>query len=459
MGDLFRFFQNVLHMKHFYAFLIALLVMSCNNFKTDYTIQLLTQKTESLNALKKADLKHDIATLEYTANLDDTFKNKYSLILNVTSIADTYFNYLDSVKSHVRNFKPNSGKEKLINSLQKEYFSNKDITKQGLQFLDSLEAFKRKVTLALNNDFPKTKSLLDSLFNIKPVKILNNKEENWLAYQFKSVSNAASLANLTLLQSNIVAVEKRLMSTIMGDEQVDANAYRIDVVLEKSKYYPGDKVKGTLFISKASENLVPTNVIVNGNKIDEHNYGDGEVAISFKAPSELGEHPLEGELNIRQGTHDILLYFNKSYAVISKPKPKTQNRHPKKVSTNKLDDVKKNTSTNIGRLPVPHVSIRGKEANSRGVIKLTKASLRMATIDVVFPDSDYEAVVTEFSFKPSNQPTLKIYGNKLTTRAISILNKSKRGRIFKIFNVKSRLKIKANYRVKTPETVNIELID
>jgi GldM second domain/GldM N-terminal domain/GldM C-terminal domain len=447
-------------MKHFYAFLIALLVMSCNNFKTDNTLQLLTQKAESLNALKKADLKHDIATLEYAASLDDTFKNKYSLILNVTTIADTYFNYLDSIKSHVKNFKPNSGKEKVINSLQKEYFSNKDITKQGLQFLDSLEAFKRKVALALNNDFPKTKSLLDSLFNIKPVKILNNKEENWLAFQFKSVSNVESLANLTLLQSNIVAVEKHLMSTIMGDEQVDANAYRVDVVLEKSKYYPGDKVKGKLFISKASENLVPTNVIVNGNKIDEHNYADGEVAISFRASNELGEHPLEGELNIRQGTHDLLLYFNKIYAVVSRPKAKAQSKNPKNTSANKFDDTKKAiSSTNIGKLPVPHVSIRGKEANSRGVIKLTKASLRMATIDVVFPNSDYEAVVTEFSFKPSNQPTLKIYGNKLTTRAISILNKSKRGRIFKIFNVKSKLKIKAGYRVKTPETVNIELID
>jgi len=68
-------------------------------------------------------------------------------------------------------------------------------------------------------------------------------------------------------------------------------------------------------------------------------------------------------------------------------------------------------------------------------------------------------VVTEFSFKAPDQPTLKIYGNKLNRRAINIINKSKRGRRFKIFNVKLRLKSNPSYRLKLPKTVSVEIID
>lgn len=448
-------------MKQFYALLMALLIMvSCNNIKTDSTLQQLTLKTENLNALKKASLKNDISILENTANLDDTFKNKFDLVLNVSSVADDYFNYLESVKNHVKTFKPNTGKEKTINSLQKEYFSSKKITKQGLQFLDSLESFKRKLSFALNDEFPEAKILLDSLFSTKPVKVLNNNEEAWLAYQFKSVSNVGSLANLTLLQSDIIAVEKQLLSAIMGDEQVNANAYRVDVVLDKSKYYPGDKVIGKLFISKSTENLIPKEVIVNGKSVDKNNYTDGEVAISFRAAKQIGTHPVEGEMSIKQGNLDVVLYFNKSYNVVAKAKPKVQIKKKDEVAANDSKNDKKVVSNeDIGVLPKPLISIRGIEADGRGVIKITKGSFRLATIDVVFPNSDYEAVVSEFYFKPSNQPTIKIYGNKLTTRAISILNKSKRGRKFVIFKVKSKLKIKPSYRVKIPDTVSIELID
>lgn len=448
-------------MKQIYASLIALLlVMSCNNIKTDSTLQQLTFKTENLNTLKKASLKNDISILENTSKLDDTFKNKFDLVLQVSSIADDYFNYLDAVKNHVKTFKANTGKEKTINSLQKEYFSSKKLTKQGLQFLDSLASFKRKVLFALNKDFPETQTLIDSLFSIKPVKVLNNKEEPWLAYQFKSVSNVGALANLTLLQSDIVTIEKHLLSTIMGDEQVNANAYRVDVVLDKSKYYPGEKINGKLFISKSSENLVPNDVIVNGNNIPKNNYKDGEVAISFRAAKQVGTHPVDGEMSIKQGNLDVVLYFNKSYKVVAKAKPRARVKKNEEVAGNDTKNDKKVLSNkDIGVLPKPLISIRGIEADGRGIIKIKKASFRLATIDVIFPNSDYEAVVTEFYFKPSNQPAIKIYGNKLTTRAISILNKSKRGRKFVIFKVKSKLKIKPSYRVKMPDTVNIELIN
>jgi len=460
-------------MKQYYALVIALLlVISCNNVKTDITLQQLTQKTENLIAINKAKLRNDIALLEQIAKINDSVNDTYELVSQVAERADTYLNYLERIKDHVKSFKPNTGKDKTINSLQKEFFSTDKITKQGRQFLDTLNTFKRRLTLSLDNKYPKTLTLLDSLFNTHPVRVLNNKKEPWLAFQFKSVSNKGALANLTLLQANVVAVESSLLSTVLRNKQEATNGYRVVVVLDKTKYYPGETVKGKLLISKSTDNLIPKRVVVNGNAISEDQFKSGEVSISFKAPKEPGLHPVKGELNINNGDNDIVLNFSKSFDVVTKSKVKVTKA--KKINKNQPISVFKQTvkkdipvneskkvisNKDIGVLPKPVLNIRGQEADARGVIKVKKAILRFASLDVYFPNSDYEADVVEFSFKPSDQPTIKIYGNKLTTKAISIINKSKRGRKFKIFKVRVKLKIKPSYRVKAPDIVTIELLD
>ncbi len=446
-------------MKHLYTLIIvSILLVSCADIKTDNTLTDINSRAEQYITYKKSNLNSQFTVLERTSNLDDTFKNKFETVTSVKALSDIYFNYLDSVKSHVKEYKSLSGKAAEINSLQKEFFNKKEITKVGRQFIDVIENFKTDLTPYLEEDYPSIKMALDSLFNTNPVKVLNTGKEDYLSFKFKGVSNATAIANLTLLQANILTIETQLMSKIMGDVQSSANAYRIDVVLTKTKFYPGEKVRGKLLINKSAENLVAKDVVLNGKNVDQKFVKDGEVEIVFDAPKSIGDHPVEGEFTVSQGKLDFTLYFNKSYEVINKPKAKTTTKKKDYNDTKVITDSKPKESINIGSLAIPEISIRGKQATN-GVIKLTKSSFRLATIDVVIPNSDLEGIVTEFSFKPDNQPTIKIYGNKLTTKAISILNKSKRGREFKIFNVKSKLKGGKYYRLKTPETIGVELID
>ncbi|MCF6214123.1 MAG: hypothetical protein L3J45_08885 [Flavobacteriaceae bacterium] len=445
-------------MKYFYTFFIIFFVLvSCADFKTDSALGELNRKAELYNSYKISNLKSEFEILERTSNLDDSFKNKYDLVTSVKNISEDYFNYLDSLKSLVKTHNPTSSKEAELNLLQKEFFNKKEITKAGHQFIEMMERFKSELTPYLEEDYLSTKEALDSLFNTGPVTVLNSGKETYLSFMFKGVSNATAIANLTLIQSNIVAIQTRLMSKIMGDQQLSTNAYKVDVALEKSKYYPGDKVRGKLIINKSTENLIAKDVILNGKNIDEKFIKDGEVEIVFNAPKKVGDYPVEGELTISQGKLDFTLYFNKLYKVVAKPKARARNKKRNNKKANIEIKPKKNFA-NIGSLARPEISIRGKQA-TRGTIKIAKSSFRLATIDVVIPDSDFEGEVTEFNFKPSNQPTIKIYGNKLTLKAISVLNKSKRGRKFKIFNVKARLKGKKTYRLKTPITINVEIVD
>ncbi|PJC60340.1 MAG: hypothetical protein CO023_01265, partial [Flavobacteriales bacterium CG_4_9_14_0_2_um_filter_35_242] len=102
---------------------------------------------------------------------------------------------------------------------------------------------------------------------------------------------------------------------------------------------------------------------------------------------------------------------------------------------------------------------RGNVADNNGIIKLTRSNFITSSIDVLIPNSDLVVVVSEFSFKPQDQPTQKIYGNLLNSNSISIINKSKRGRQFKIFNLKISLKSNPSFRLKVPDAVTVELID
>lgn len=447
-------------MKHNYLLIIVLIILSsCNTVKSNKVLIELTKKTEDYNKFKLTNFKNELSSIENTAKIDDTFKNKYQDIVIFNNLTENYYNFLDSIKYKIRQNLKSSGKKGISNYLQNEFFNDAKITKKGQFFLDKLKDFRNDLGIVLQKKYPDTKLLLDSLFKAGSVKGPNNKKESWLSYQFRNVDNITSLANLTLMQSNIVAVKSQLMSHIMGDEQFSENAYKVDVVLEKSKYYPGEKVKGKLFINKSAENLKPTNVYLNGSEVKEQFIKEGEVDVALDAPKDIGEHPIDGKLTISQGNLELTLYFNKTFTVIKKSASNTAKLKPQKTNTATNKTTNYVSKTNIKKLGYPEINIRGRTPDSRGIIKLTRSSFRVATIDAIIPNSHESVVVTEFSFKAPNQPTLKIYGNRLNRNAINFINKSKRGRRFKIFNVKLKLKSNPTYRLKSPKTVSVEIID
>jgi len=394
-------------MKYNYLIIIILIFFtSCNTTKTNNVLIELTKKTENYNQFKLNNFKNEMLSVENTARIDDTFKNKYQ----------------DN-------------------------------------FLDNLNSFKKDLKVVLQKKYPTTKILLDSLFKTEPINISKDKKENWLTYQFANSDNITDLAKLTLIQSNVVAVKTQLMLRIMGDNQFSENAYKVDVVLEKSKYYPGEKVKGKLFINKSAENLLPKNVYLNGKEIGYKFIKEGEVDVEMNAPKNVGEYPLDGNLTISQGNLDLTLFFNKTYSVIKKSESNDLSTEQGGSSdanriTNNISKVK--VVANLGH---PEVVIRGKVPNNLGVIKLTRGSFKVATIDAIIPNSDESLSVSQFSFKAPNQPTIKTYGNGLNRNAINIINKAKRGTRFMIFNVKLRLKSNPKYRLKTPKLVSVEIID
>lgn len=455
--------------QNYFLLIVVLILMSCNDVKTNKTLNELTSKTEAYNSFRLTIFKNELLTLANTAKLDDTFKGKYEIVIKFDSLTENYFNFLDSLKSKVVYAELFDKKEKHPYFLQNEFFKEKSISEKGQQFLDSINLFNKSLGQLLEPEFLETKILVDSLLSTKPIKISSTQEEEWLSYQFKGVTNDAAIANLTLMQSAIATIKSQLMKSIMGDEQFSASAYKVDVVLEKTNYSPGDKIRGKLFINKSAENLQPKEAVLNGEKIDKKYFKNGEVEIEMEAPKAEGDYPIEGRLTISQGNLDLTLFFNKSYTVTSKPKidkveesntiaDKNANSKVKKgTSNNKIVAVPKNNS--LTNLEKPVIIIRNITAGSDGIIKLTRSNFITSSIDVMIPNSDLVVVVSEFSFKPSDQPTQKIYGNQLSSNASSIITKSKRGRQFKIFNLKISLKSNPSFRLKMPEAVTVELID
>ena len=449
--------------QNYFLLIVVLVLVSCSDIKTNKTLSDLTAKTEAFNSFKHTIFKNELLTLANTAKLDDTFKGKYEIVVKFDSLTADYFNYLDSLKSQTFNAAFLDKKEKHPYYLQNEFFKEKTVTVKGQQFLETINVFNKNLGLLLESDFPDTKKLIDSLLSTKPIKISDTQEEDWLSYQFKGVDNQAAISNITLMQSAIESVKSQLMKNIMGDEQFSASAYKVDVVLEKTNYYAGDKVRGKLFINKSVENLKPKEVVLNGVKLDQKYFKNGEVEIAIDAPAAAGDYPIEGQLTISQGNLEMTLYYNKSYTVVAKTKGPTEQTNAntaiktKKGSNTKIVTQPKNNS--LTNLEKPVIEIRGNVADNNGIIKLTRSNFITSSIDVLIPNSDLVVVVSEFSFKPQDQPTQKIYGNLLNSNSISIINKSKRGRQFKIFNLKISLKSNPSFRLKVPDAVTVELID
>jgi len=450
--------------QNYFLLIVVLVLVSCSDIKTNKTLNELTAKTEAYNLFKHTIFKNELLTLANTAKLDDTFKGKYEIVVKFDSLTAEYLNYLDSLKNQTINAAFLDEKEKHPYYIQNKFFKEKLVTVKGQQFIDTINLFNKNLGLLLETDFPDTKKLIDSLLSTKSIKISATQEEDWLSYQFKGVDNQAAISNITLMQSAIESVKSQLMKNIMGDEQFSASAYKVDVVLEKTNYYAGDKIRGKLFINKSVENLKPKEVVLNGVKLDQKYFKNGEVEIAIDAPAAAGDYPIEGQLTISQGNLEMTLYYNKSYSVIAKSKgtsdeinANTAIKTKKGVGNAKIVTQPKNNS--LTNLEKPVVEIRGNVADNNGIIKLTRSNFITSSIDVLIPNSDLVVVVSEFSFKPQDQPTQKIYGNLLNSKSISIINKSKRGRQFKIFNLKISLKSNPSFRLKVPDAVTVELID
>ena len=261
------------------------------------------------------------------------------------------------------------------------------------------------------------------------------------------------------------------------------NNYQTIVVLDKNRYFQGEKVTGKVVLGKIDSNIL-FNDLIGPVKIE-----NGQVVISLIA-GDIGEQKINGQFNIMEEGKEIPLQFSGRYVVVPKPnsaiisadkmnivyrgivnpisvsfegidpskvvasapgltyagKPGRYNMIPQSGSEvvinvtgtlpsgNKVTDKK--TFRIIG-IPSPTGTLRGE----KGIVKGPKSNLEILTIGAIIPDFNFEVGlnIIGFNFKVAGYPTIVVQGNKLNAQCKSVLSKLRSGDQIIISEIKIKL--------------------
>ena len=111
----------------------------------------------------------------------------------------------------------------------------------------------------------------------------------------------------------------------------------------------------------------------------------------------------------------------------------------------------------VKNIPPPVGTVRGES----GMIKMPKRNMEVATIGAKLPDFDFDVKlgVKYFDFKVPGQPTVRVNGTRLNSKAKQLLRHVKRGQTVQIFGIKAVLKGNSGYQIKKVSPVIVEIIN
>jgi gliding motility-associated protein GldM len=137
-------------------------------------------------------------------------------------------------------------------NVDQSWFSPGGYSPKGEEIMKTIEKYKADMKAALGNNkkLAPIVAEIDSKFNLAKVKNKDGIEIEYLDYHFKGFPGIASLAKLSVWQSDIKKAETDVYNTLLGKAAVAAASYKnyqAIVVLEKSAYFQGEKLKVKLY--------------------------------------------------------------------------------------------------------------------------------------------------------------------------------------------------------------------
>jgi gliding motility-associated protein GldM len=397
--------------------------------------------------------------------------------------------------------------------LDEVFFLGEKYTPKGDEFVKKVNDFRN--TLLKYVEKYGDKGLVDRVkyrFNTDPIKE-GAAKISWLHYYFEDFPLIASLTNMARLENNALQSENEFLSTMLRGQlisDVSMKNYEAIVILDKSAFFPSEKVKGKIILGRFDNTLQFEKATINGQDVPKEMMQHGQVLIEMPAGNP-GDKTLKGELVFKEGDSLVKLPYEFQYSVIPMPNSAVISAEKMNVLYKGVDNplaisvpgvpdnkvrvsasganIRKvkngkyvvNVTTYRGRtldivvswtlpngqskrdkktfrvkdIPNPVGAISGQD----GYVKLPRRNIEIGTVSAKLPDFDFDIklLVTGFSFKAPGQPTIRVNGNKLNARAKSALRRVKKGQTVQIFDIKARLAGNSTYKIKKVSPVVIEI--
>jgi gliding motility-associated protein GldM len=432
----------------------------------------------------------------------------------VSSISTEYFNYLDGLKVAMKETVEDPTDYQVMDKgdfLDERFFQGDNLSAEGEEFVNKMESYRKGMISVIGSESSTAKQL-EKDFTPDPVMNRDDIEVDYMDYNYKGYPLIASIAKITLLQSEVKNIQSDVLGNLLSGtlkSEVSMTNYTTLMETPKSAYYNGETFDGNIVLGRKDATLQPKRVELKLDgrvlKAGEYEVKEGRVILKVGAGSP-GDHKITGNLVFDQDGEELLVPVTQSFATIPKPDAATiaadkmnvvyigvdnpmtisfagisgnnvnatapglskvsgdsyvmKPRGGKEVTINvtgKLPDgtsVSDNATFRIKSLPRPTGMISGQYEN----VKKTRSSLGISTISAEFLDFDFKLTpqVKSFLFQVPGKPSITVTGNKLDARAKSLLSQARRGDLVQIANIQA---VVPGVNVKSVSAVIIEITD
>jgi gliding motility-associated protein GldM len=316
-----------------------------------------------------------------------------------------------------------------------------------------------------------------------------------------------------MMQNDIRQTEHDVFATLMGKElkmssKVNQMNYTSLLVTEKGAYYPGETFNGSVILGRkgGAQNPNGVDLKIDGRKISEKDYEliPGGIKLNVNSGNP-GDHTIEGDLLFLNDGEESRINVKQTYTVISKPnsavisadkmnvvyrgvqnpmtisipgiadsKIKASAPGLKRVRGSKYNlfpssgrEVKINvsgtlpdgnrvssvSSFRIKEIPKPAGYFRGKS----GSFTIPKSSLERGTVEARLEDFDFDLPLQtkSFRFRAPGQPSIVVNGDKLDSKAKSMLSRIKNGQTVIISDIEVIIPSNPSYKLGQTSPISI----
>jgi gliding motility-associated protein GldM len=432
----------------------------------------------------------------------------------VNSVSKKYFDYLEELKASMKGTVEDPTDYVVMDKgdfLDQKFFQGDKLSPEGEEFINNMNSYRTEM-LSIVGEGNSSSERLKKEFTPDPETNREGIEVDYMDYHYKGYPLIASIAKVTLLQSEVKSLESDVLGNLLSGtlkSEVSMTNYTTLMETPKSAYYNGETFDGNIVLGRKDATLKPKRVelSLDGRKLGDNDYDIVEGRVILKVNSgNPGDHKITGNLIFDQDGEELEVPVEQTFATIPKPNSATiaadkmnvvyigvdnpmtisfagipdnkvsasapglskvkgnsyvmKPRGGKEVTINvkgTLPDgkpVTDNATFRIKSLPRPTGMVSGQYEN----VKKTRSSLAISTISAEFLDFDFKLTpqVKSFLFQVPGKPSITVTGNKLDARAKSLLSQARRGDLVQIANIQA---VVPGVNVKSVSAVVIELTD
>jgi len=385
------------------------------------------------------------------------------------------------------------------------------------EFLDMINEYKMHVIQVFGSQYPEYIEMVEARFFTGDengnIQNRDGMDQPWLNANFQGFPLVSSLAKFAMMQNDIRQTEHDVYTTLMGKEltmssKVNQSNYTSLLVTEKGAYYQGEKFDGSVILGRkgGAQNPNGVSLKIDGRKLRESEYDliPGGVKLKVNAGTP-GDHLIEGDLIFLNEGEESKIKVNQTYTVISKPNSAVISadkmnvvyrgvQNPMTISIPGIQDSKVRASApglkrvrgskynlfpssgrevkinvsgtlpdgkrvssvstfRIKEIPKPAGYFRGKS----GSFTIPKSSLERGTVEARLEDFDFDLPLQtkSFRFRAPGQPSVVVNGDKLDSKAKSMLSRIKNGQTVIISDIEVIIPSNPSYKLGQTSPISI----